>query len=76
MSDLQKVIDKKVYGFKTKYPERFTASEIKELLELFPTINMKYFDDAMRGNTCPIIDDQIAYYRWDVLAAVNCGLNK
>ena len=34
---------------------------------------MNKFDDAMRGNTCMIIDDEIIHYHCDVYNAIICG---
>lgn len=67
-------IKEKVYGFKTKNKEGFTESEIGTLLKDYPNINMDKFKDALMGNTCMIIDDEIITYHCDVLTALRCGI--
>ena len=74
---LYKEVYDKVYNYKTKYPQGFIESEIKELLKGYPDIDMKKFDDAMMGNTCMIApDDQTIIYHCDVEKAILCGIEK
>ena len=64
----------KVYNFKTKHKQGFTNNEMKTLLEDYPDINMDKFNDAMTGNTCMVIDDEVVTYHCDVLTALRCGV--
>lgn len=66
----------KVYGFPTKHKEGFMQSEIDELLKDFPDINMKNFNNAQRGITCMIIDEEVVVYHCDVEKALICGIEK
>lgn len=64
----------KIYNYVTKYPQGFTSSEIEELLKEYPSVNMQAFNDALFGNTCMRIDDQIITYHCDIYKALCCGL--
>jgi len=64
----------KVYNFKTKNKEGFTNKEMETLLKDYPNIHMDKFNNAMMGNTCMIIDEEIINYHCDVLSALRCGL--
>ena len=67
--------DKAVSEFKTKNEEGFTNDEMKELLKNnFEGINMDKFYNAMMGNTCMVIGDEIINYHCDVEKALRCGL--
>jgi len=63
-----------VYDYPTKSEEGFTQAEINSLISWFPTINTEKFDDAMTGNTCMMINDDIIHYPCDVYKALRCGL--
>ena len=63
-----------VYNYPTKHKEGFTDKELKELFKAFPSVNMDKANNAMNGNTCMVIDDEIINYHCDVLAALRCGL--
>lgn len=67
-------LEEKVYSFPTKHKEGFIQSEIDELLKQFYDVHMDKFNDAMTGNTCMIIDNEIITYHCDVLTAIRCGL--
>ena len=67
-------IYKRVYGFKTKYQEGFTADEIKELLKFYPHIDMDKYYKAVQGDTCAVIDNQIIQYHCAIEEAIRCGL--
>ena len=73
-----KEIENKVYNYPTKFKEGFTFNEIKKLLEDYPNISMKHFDNAMRGNTCSlkVVDDKptVVNYFCDVYKAIIAGL--
>lgn len=64
----------KVHSFPTKHKEGFIQAEIDELLKQFYDVRMDKFNDAMRGNTCMIIDGEVIIYHCDVLTALRCGL--
>ena len=64
----------KVYSFKTKYKQGFIQSEIDELLEEFPNINMEKFNNALMGNTCMVKNDEIIQYHCDIEKALYCGM--
>lgn len=63
-----------IYKYPTKSEYGFTDKEIKELLTLFPNINMEKFNDALMGNTCMIIDNEIITYHCDIDKAIRCGV--
>lgn len=63
-----------VYNFPTKNKEGFTNSEIDELLSKFDNLNVSKFQDALRGVTCMVIDNEIVIYHCDILTALYCGL--
>jgi len=61
-------------GFDTKHELGFTQAEFKEIISNLPKINMKKVNDAMFGNTCAMIDEEIIYYHCDVRSAIYCGV--
>ena len=63
-----------VYNFPTKNKEGFTDSEIDELLSKFDNLNVGKFQDALRGITCMVIDNELVIYHCDILTALYCGL--
>lgn len=67
-------IKERVYNYKTKHEQGFVDSEIKELLKLYPDINMDKFDDALTGITCMVIDNEVVVYHSDILTALRCGV--
>ena len=64
----------KVHSFPTKHKEGFIQAEIDELLKQFYDVRMDKFNDAMRGNTCMLIGEEVIIYHCDVLTALRCGL--
>lgn len=70
----QREIMTKVYEYDTKHTQGFIKSEIEELLKLYPEINMDKFNNALGGNTCMRIDNEIITYHCDIYKAVLCGL--
>jgi hypothetical protein len=68
-----------VYNYKTKHEYGFVNSELKEIVErykvLVPGFSMEKFNDALRGNTCMMIEGQIITYHTDVLKALSCGID-
>ncbi len=69
-----KNIKEKVYNFKTKYKEGFIQSEIETLLKDYPKINIEKFNNALMGNTCMLINDEIITYHCDIEKALLCGI--
>ena len=67
-----KNIKEKVYNFKTKYKEGFIQSEIETLLKDYPKINIEKFNNALMGNTCMLINDEIITYHCDIEKALLC----
>lgn len=71
-------IREKVYTYKTKNEEGFTGAEeialLKEIKEIFVDFNQGKYNDAMFGNTCMRIDDEIVTYHCDVVTALLCGI--
>lgn len=67
-------IREKVYNFKTKNKEGFIQSEIDTLLKDYPKINLDKFNNALMGNTCMMIDDEIVMYHCDIEKALRCGV--
>ena len=66
----------KVHTFKTKHKEGFTQLELSILLTSYPGIDMEKFNNALMGNTCMGIDNQIIYYHHDIEKAIRCGMEK
>ena len=67
-------IREKVYNFKTKNKEGFVQSEIDILLKDYPDINMDKFNNALMGNTCIMVDNEIVTYHCDIEKALHCGI--
>ena len=64
-----------VYSYKTDSKYGFTNSEMRELIDMFPNINMEKFNNAMMGNTCMSNErGEIINYHCDVLTALSCGI--
>jgi hypothetical protein len=63
-----------VYKWKTKYEEGFIQEEQEELIKRFPNININKYNEAMRGNTCMMRDEQIIIYHCDIYKALLCGI--
>lgn len=69
-----KSISDLVHNYKTNSKYGFTQEEIDELLKQFPDIHMDKFNDALRGNTCMVIDDKVISYHCDIITALKCGV--
>ena len=67
-------LEQKVYEFPTKNKEGFVKAELDTLLKDFPKINTEKFNNALMGNTCMIIDDEIIMYHCDIYKALLCGI--
>jgi len=65
-----------IYKFPTKYDVGFLPEELQEVIDKFPQMDMKKWDDAMMGNTCQMREGKLVIYHCDVLVAVRCGLEK
>ena len=63
-----------VYNYPTKYREGFTKSEIEEVLKNFPNLNREFYNNALFGTTCMMIDNEMITYHCDIENAIICGL--
>lgn len=67
-----------VYDYPAKYYMGFMSEEIdylvNEVKKQTPDFNLKKYNDAMMGHTCPSIDGRILFYRGDVYRAILCGM--
>jgi hypothetical protein len=63
-----------IYNYPTKYQMGFTNSEIEEVLKNFPNLNRQYYDNALYGTTCTIIDGETITYHCDIENAIIYGL--
>ena len=63
-----------VYNYPTKNKMGFTHSEMEDVLKNFPNINREYYDKALYGVTCTIIEDEMITYHCDIENAIICGL--
>jgi len=62
-----------VYGFKTKNGSGFTDSELNTLLKGI-RISKGDIDKQLTGCTCGYVDNEMIYYRYDVLKAIEATL--
>lgn len=69
-------ISDKVYNYSTKHREGFIMPEIEDLLTHFPGVDRVRFDDALTGITCRVIGDEVIIYRYDIVKALYCGLER
>jgi hypothetical protein len=70
-------VTKYVDEFKTKHSMGFIKSEVEMVIEHFKSkykFNMDKYYDAMYGNTCMVVEDQIVNYHCDVIMGVVCGI--
>lgn len=67
-------LEDKVYNYKTKYLYGFTQSELKQILEEYPDINMDKVENTLMRNTGRVIDDNFITYHCDVLTALRCDI--
>ena len=63
-----------VYNYKTKHKYGFTHKEIEDVLKGFPNINLDKFYEALQGNTCMVIGNEVITYHCDLLLALECGV--
>jgi hypothetical protein len=73
---MRKLVFDLVYQYPTKHQLGFTNSEIEDVLKKFPNINREYYEKAMYGITCSMIDDEMVIFHCDVENALICGLKK
>ena len=73
---MRKLVFELVYNYPTKYELGFANSEIENILKKFPNINREYYEKAMYGITCSMVDDEMVIYHCDVENALICGLKK
>jgi len=69
-------LEDKVYKFKTKHKEGFIKLEITKLLEEFPNVDMKRFNNALQCVTGMIIGRDFVTYHCDIYKALICGIEK
>lgn len=68
-------IKETVDSYKTKYKQGFTSSEVDDIVKTsYSDINMDKFNNALRGNTCMLIDNEIIFYHCDIIKALKCGV--
>jgi hypothetical protein len=76
-SDQEKEVEAKVNGFKRKHGNNgFTEKEISELANLFPEMDMGYFEKGLAYNTWIEHKGEYVISIHDVLTAVWCGIEK
>lgn len=63
-----------VYNYPTNSRYGFNFEEVEDILNMFPDINMKYFDDALMGNTCMMDGGHMIQYHCDIDTALRCGI--
>lgn len=71
---MKKLVFDIVYNYPTKNKEGFTYSEVEDVLKNFPNLNRDYFNNALRGTTCMMIEKEIITYHCDIENAIICGL--
>jgi len=71
---MSKSVYQLVYNYPTKYKMGFTNTEIQDLLKNFPNMNRQYYDNALFGTTCTMIDGEMITYHCDIENAIICGL--
>ena len=70
MKTLREFIDE----YPTKHDMGFVDNEVKELISLFPEINMEKFFESTNGNTCMLYEGETISYHCDILQAIMYGL--
>lgn len=63
-----------VNSFNTSFYEGYSKEDVKRLLEKFPHINKEKFDNALMGNTCVVVNEEMVMYRHYILTALRCGI--
>jgi len=71
---MKKNVRQIVYEYKTRHKFGFTREEMEEVVAMFPDLNRDKFDDAMFGNTCMLIGEDIITYHCDLELALRCGI--
>lgn len=67
---------KTVYNFKTKHKGGFLRSEVEQLLQNYPNIEMDKFADALTGVTCEVVGEESLFYPNDIEKALRCAIEK
>lgn len=62
--------------YKTKSKYGFNKDEIKEILNMFPNIDENSFNNALKGVTGILDNNDFIYYHYDIIKAIKCGLEK
>ena len=75
-TELYEYIDDLVNNYKTKSEYGFKSDEQQELIEIFPNINMKKYEDALDGITCAMdeSDGGFIIYHCDIKTALKCAV--
>ncbi len=60
----------KVYNYPTKHKEGFIQSEIDIFLTEYQNINIDKFNKALIGVTCIDKENEIIFYRCDIIKAL------
>ena len=68
------LVEDNVYNFRTKYKNGFTNDEINQIKSQYIGLNQDKFNNAMIGNICMLIDDEVISYHYDVYNALKCGI--
>lgn len=72
-------VNQYVNNFKTKYDMGFISAESEIVLEHFKSkykFDMDKYYEAMYGNTCMVIDEQIVTYHCDIALGIMCGIEE
>ena len=70
-------IEDLVNNWPSKHEQGLTYLEITNIINTIKVDNEfshEKFDNAMMGNTCMAIGEQIVMYRWDVIKGIQCGI--
>ena len=72
--NLKQEISNHLDNFKRESALGFSQTEIKVILQKYPKIDMKSYDNAMMCNTVGKENNQFRYYPIDVYQAIVAGL--
>lgn len=59
---------------KTKNKIGYTKNELEELVKRYAKLDNEKYEMALFGITATLIDDEVVFYKHDVLKAITCGL--
>ena len=75
--EVERKIEDILYGFKTKYQEGFTSSEIDDLLaKHFPSVKRDELNSNIGVVTYTSIDGETIIYGCDIVVALKCTISK